>query len=135
MPYQTQTYVVLIASPSDLPEERAAAKQAIYEWNALHAKAEGVMLDPHMWETHATPGFGRPQDIINKQLVKDADLLIGMFWTKIGTSTGVALSGTVEEIDQMVAAGKPAMLYFSKRPADLSTVNIDQLKGLRDFQK
>jgi hypothetical protein len=41
-----------------------------------------------------------------------------MFWTKLGTATGVAASGTVEEIDRFVAAGKPAMLYFS--PAENS---------------
>jgi hypothetical protein len=39
-----------------------------------------------------------------------------MFWTKLGTDTGVADSGTVEEIDQFVSAGKPALLYFSSRP-------------------
>ena len=35
---------------------------------------------------------------------------IGMFWTKLGTRTGVADSGTVEEIDQFVLARKPATL-------------------------
>jgi hypothetical protein len=29
-------------------------------------------------------------------------MLIGMGWTKIGTSTDVAESGTVEEIDQFI---------------------------------
>ena len=68
---------------------------------------------PVRWETHAHPVTGtRPQGAINDQLVAQADLLVGMFWTKIGTSTGVAVSGTAEEIDKIVAAGKPAMLYF-----------------------
>ena len=44
-----------------------------------------------------------------------------MFWTKLGTPTGVADSGTVEEIDQFVEANKPAMLYFSSRPAGPTT--------------
>ena len=52
---------------------------------------------------------------LNDQLVDRCDILVGMFWTKLGTSTGVAASGTVEEIDRFVAAGKPAMLYFSRR--------------------
>src|SRR5271157_4737129 len=30
---------------------------------------------------------------------------LGIFWTKLGTSTTVAGSGTVEEIDQFVEAG------------------------------
>jgi hypothetical protein len=114
MSFKSETYRVLIASPSDLSEERQAATDAVNEWNAQHAAAESVVLLPVKWETHATPQSGvRPQDAINRQLVHECDLVVGMFWTKIGTNTGVAESGTVEEIDQFVAAGKPAMRYFS----------------------
>ena len=62
MPIQTVTYRVLIASPSDLVEERQAATDAINEWNAQHAAAESVVLLPVKWETHATPQSGvRPR--------------------------------------------------------------------------
>jgi hypothetical protein len=95
MPFKSQTYRVLIASPSDLTEERQAATEAISAWNAQHAAAEGVVLLPVKWETHAVPQSGiRPQDALNHQLVHECDILVGMFWTKIGTSTGVAESGT-----------------------------------------
>jgi hypothetical protein len=47
----------------------------------------------------------------------------------------VAESGTVEEIDQFVAAGKPAMLYFSNRPIDPSKIDQDQQARLRKFQQ
>jgi hypothetical protein len=40
-----------------------------------------------------------------------------MFWSRLGTPTGIASSGTVEEVDRFVAAGKPALLYFSNRKA------------------
>src|SRR5947209_7827360 len=117
MPIKTLTFRILIASPSDLDEEREAAVEAINEWNDLHAANERVVLLPVRWETHTVPESGtRPQGAINQQIVKGSDALIGMFWTKVGTSTGVASSGTIEEIDQFVAAGKPALLYFSKRP-------------------
>ena len=46
MSFSSETYRVLIASPSDLPEEREAATDAINEWNAQHAAAEGVVLLP-----------------------------------------------------------------------------------------
>src|ERR1700720_879562 len=116
MPAKSETYRVLIASPSDLTEERQAATDAIHEWNAQHAVAESIVLLPVKWETHATPETGRPQGAINRHLVRDCDILVGMFWTKIGGDTGVAESGTVEEIDLFVAAGKPCLLYFSNRP-------------------
>src|ERR1700757_314074 len=104
MAFTAQTYRILIASPSDLSEEREVATAAVNDWNALHAAAEGIVILPFRWEPHPPPTAGvRPQAAINKQLVADADVLIGMFWTRIGTSTGVADSGTLEEIDQFVA--------------------------------
>ncbi len=88
-----------------------------------------------MWETHAVPTSGvRPQSAINDQLVDRCDILIGMFWTKLGTPTGVAVSGTVEEIDRFVAAGKLAMLYFSRRKAAKGKVDPKQTAKLQKFK-
>lgn len=135
MTFKATTYRVLIASPGDMPEERQAATDAVNEWNAQHAAADGVVLLPVKWETHATPTAGmRPQEAINRQLVDNCDILVGMFWTKLGTSTGVAESGTVEEIDQFVAAKKPAMLYFSCRPIDPGKIDLEQHQRLREFK-
>jgi hypothetical protein len=92
-------------------------------------------LLPIKWETHATPQSGvRPQEAINRQLVHERDILLGMFWTRIGTSTGIAESGTVEEIDQFVGAGKPALLYFSSRPIDPNRIDLRQHKKLKRFK-
>jgi hypothetical protein len=136
MSFKAETYCVLIASPSDLAEERQSATEAVNDWNAQHAVAESVILLPVKWETHVMPQSGvRPQGAINDQLVHGCDILIGMFWTKIGTSTGVAESGTVEEIDQFVAAGKPALLYFSSRPIDPNKIDLRQHKRLRSFKQ
>ncbi len=135
MPTQSKVYRVMIGSPSDLAEERLAATAAVNEWNAQHADAEGAVLLPVMWETHAMPTSGvRPQSAINDQLVDRCDILVGMFWTKLGTATGVAASGTVEEIDRFVAAGKPALLYFSQRKAVKDKVDPKQAAKLRKFK-
>jgi len=71
---------------------------------------------------------------INRLLIDECDLLLGMFWTKLGTSTGVAASGTVEEIDRIVASHRPAMLYFSRRPIDPMKIDHAQHARLREFQ-
>jgi hypothetical protein len=135
MSIRAEIYRVLIATPSDLAEERQVATEAITEWNSQHAVAESAVLLPVKWETHATPQSGvRPQEAINEQLVHDSDILVGMFWTKIGTNTGIAESGTVEEINQFVAASKPAMLYFSRRPIDPNAINLRQQQKLRSFK-
>ncbi|MHC6156551.1 hypothetical protein ACVSQB_32835 [Bradyrhizobium elkanii] len=135
MSFTANVLRILIASPSDLPEEREAAVTTVYKWNAQHAEAESAVLLPVAWETHATPRTGvRPQQAINEQLVDTSDILIGMFWTKLGTSTGVASSGTVEEIERFVSAGKPALLYFSKRPIDPGKVDPKQNRKLKAFR-
>ena len=126
MSFTATTYRVLIASPSDLTEEREAATIAINDWNAQHAAAEGIVLLPVKWETHARPESGvRPQGAVNAQIVQTCDILIGMFWTKLGTDTGVAESGTIEEINQFVEQQKPALLYFSDRPTAPSAITAE----------
>jgi hypothetical protein len=95
MPFNACAFRVLIASPSDLSEERNIATDAVNQWNNMHAAHEGAVLLPVKWETHAMPQSGtRPQQAINDQLVSNSDILIGMFWTRLGTSTGVAESVT-----------------------------------------
>jgi hypothetical protein len=135
MSFTATTYRVLIASPSDLTEEREAATMAINDWNAQHAAAEGIVLLPVKWESHARPESGlRPQGAINAQIVQTCDMLIGMFWTKLGTDTGVAESGTVEEISQFVEQQKPALLYFSNRPIDPGKIDLKQHRKLKAFK-
>jgi hypothetical protein len=136
MTFNAQIFRVFIASPSDLTEERDAATEVINDWNAQHAAAEGVVLLPVRWETHARPQSGtRPQQAINDQLVSTCDILLGMFWTRVGTSTGVAESGTTEEFDQFVTASKPALLYFSRRLIDPARIDAKQHAKLKAFKK
>ncbi|MGZ3172593.1 MAG: hypothetical protein ACXWJC_05845 [Croceibacterium sp.] len=71
---------------------------------------------------------------MNDQFADDCDILVGMFWARLGTDTGKAPSGSVEEIDRAVAAGKPAMIYFSDRPIPPSAINIDQFTKLTSFK-
>ncbi len=135
MSFKADIYRVLIASPSDLAEERQVASEVINEWNSLNSAAESVVLLPVKWETDALPESGvRPQEALNRQLVRGSDIVIGMFWIKFGTSTGAAESGTVEEIDQFVEAGKPAMLYFSSRLVDPTKIDPKQLEKVRSFK-
>jgi hypothetical protein len=126
---------VLIASPSDLSEERDAAEKAIHEWNAIHSTTERVVLLPVRWEANTFPSVGaRPQAIINQQMVDSCDICIALFWTRFGTSTGVASSGTVEEIERISDAGKPVMIYFSDRSIAPSLIDPKQLAKLKDFK-
>ncbi len=136
MPRQATTYRILIASPSDIVDERKAIPEVIHSWNAANSLKSGVMLEPVLWETHTAPEMGdRPQAIINKQLVEICDILVGTFWTRLGTYTGRAESGTVEEIEEFRKAGKPVLLYFSSVPVVLDSVDIVQYERLLEFKK
>jgi hypothetical protein len=125
---------VLIASPSDVSEERDVVTSVIYSWNAAHYETTGIMLNPVRWETHSFPASGdRPQAIINKQIVDRGDLLIGIFGYRLGTPTGVAQSGTIEEIEEFRKSGKHVALYFSTAdvPRDIDRNQLDALDNYR----
>ncbi|WJK12427.1 DUF4062 domain-containing protein [Pseudomonas fluorescens] len=135
MSYEAEVFNVMIASPGDVKAERAQAREVIHEWNAVHSRSRKIVLLPIGWETHSAPEMGsEPQTIINRQILEKCDLLIGVFWTRVGTATTEYASGTVEEIEKHVNAGRPAMLYFSSQPAALDTVDHNQYKLLTDFK-
>ncbi|MGS7422083.1 hypothetical protein ACVMJF_25680, partial [Klebsiella pneumoniae] len=88
------------------------------------------------WESHSAPTMGdRPQGIINNQVVRNCDMLIGAFWTRLGSPTGVEESGTVEEIKWFLRQQKPVMLYYSKKQVDLDAIDTQQLEKLKEFKK
>jgi hypothetical protein len=136
MAYQATVYRVLIASPSDVINERRTIPNVINSWNATHSEDFSVVLLPVMWETHSTPEMGdRAQAIINRQLVFNCDILICTFWTRIGTHTGVAESGTIEEIEEFKNTGKPVLIYFSSIPVVPESVDPTQYSLLNEFRK
>jgi hypothetical protein len=73
--------------------------------------------------------------VINRQVVDLCDMAVGIFWTRLGTPTDVAESGTAEEIKRVGAAGKPVMLYFSKARVDPDLIDLEEYKRLRDFKQ
>jgi hypothetical protein len=131
---------VLIASPSDVDEERNAVTAAIHDWNATNAHPDtiNILLHPIRWETHSYPESGdRPQGLLNRQIVERGDFLIGIFGTRLGTPTGVAESGTIEEIEQFREAGEYVALYFSNAPVsrDVDRAQLDALEKYKQARQ
>ena len=134
MPYPATVIEVLIASPGDVDAERKIARDVILRRNQIHCQKDRLILLPRMWETDAAPEMGSDaQDIINKQLVKGSDLLVAIFWTRLGSPTPRAPSGTVEEIMEHLNAGKPALIYFSRK-AIAFDMRLDQREALQAFK-
>jgi hypothetical protein len=134
--YVAKTFNVMIASPGDVASERAIIRDVVYEWNAVHSNSRKIVLLPIGWESHSSPEMGATaQAIINNQVLDKCDLLVGVFWTRIGTATDNYASGTVEEIERHIGTGRPTMLYFSSQPVAMDTVDLEQIAKLKNFKE
>lgn len=135
MSYGATVYNVMMASPSDVSAERAIIQKILYEWNTINSFSRNIVLLPVGWESHSSPEAGdTPQSILNKQVLEKSDILIGVFWTRLGTPTTEYQSGTVEEIEKHILSGKLTMLYFSSRPVELDSVDQNQYNELKRFK-
>lgn len=134
---------LLLSAPSDVPlEHLTIIQRTLVQWNVMYGRASGTAVLPLSWSDHATSEYGeRPQGLINKQLVDDADLLLAVFTDRLGTPTGEAPSGTVEEIERVWAAGKHVSILRNLCPRGPLTVTTAAeekarleryLEGLRD---
>jgi hypothetical protein len=133
MPTPARVFRILIASPSDTAVFRHALRESLWELNSV-AVDDGIIFLPLMWESDAVPEVGEaPQAIINRQLVAEADVLLGIFWTRLGTPTAEAESGTAEEINRFVESGRPALLYRSNALAGPEDLDLAELKRLETF--
>ncbi|MDQ8036392.1 MAG: hypothetical protein REI12_03155 [Pedobacter sp.] len=138
MSFPAKVYRILIGSPSDVAEERSAIPMALTEWNVKNSFEKKTVFLPTKWETNTAPIMGgRPQEIINKQIVIGSDILIAIFGIRLGSPTGEAKSGTVEEIQTFMQMGKPVMVYFSNKPIppDQFQKNAKQFSELCDFKE
>lgn len=136
MSYKAEVYNVMLASPSDVNDERQIARDIIHDWNNIHAKTRKIVLLPISWEYNVAPSMGdRPQAIINEKILKHADILVGIFWTRIGTPTGKAVSGSVEEIEEHIKSGRPAMLYFSNQPVLPDSIEPEQYASVKNLKR
>jgi len=128
-----QRVAIAIASPSDVQKERDAVLKVFNRWNDTNDLA---FLHSKMWESSSVPTLGdHPQHILNHSIIEKSDLLLAILWSKLGTPTPTASSGTVEEIREFIKIKGPGrvMLYFCKRDIPYDTDPSDFVK-LRDFK-
>jgi hypothetical protein len=127
--------VVLVASPADTMEERAAVQLGLSRWNVDRGEREGAVVIPWLYEQHAVPMLGgHAQSIINTQAVSRADVVVAFFDARLGTETPEAVSGTAEEITRAHRDGKPVHVYFSNEAVERESIDPEQLRALADFK-
>ncbi|MBA7608037.1 hypothetical protein ES703_15211 [subsurface metagenome] len=134
---------VFLASPSDVPEERLAVRNIVEEENQNHFHHDGYRLEVVRWETHSSPGRGQPhpQGRINP-LIDECELFVGILWTRFGSPTGKAESGTEEEYNYALELlAKPDLplcdikIYFCDYPIEPSRIELEQLRKVKEFKK
>jgi nucleoside 2-deoxyribosyltransferase len=109
--------------------------KSLHSWNSRRAEAEGVILLPRHWKSDAVPLLNSdgPQSVIDSQLVDDADIVIAVFDSRLGTGTPDAVSGTAHEIERTAQAGKPVHVYFSDEPVSRNA-DPEELARLNAFR-
>ncbi|MEK4268956.1 MULTISPECIES: hypothetical protein [Bacillus] len=137
MSFKADVLQVFIASPSDVSSQRNEIENAIFEWNRRFAEEQNIVLLPNRWEKDVAPTYHpiEPQQIINEALVKNCDILIGVFWTKLGTPTTKAPSGSLEEIEIFIQQQKEVLIYFVDNPVPRDGIDYDELKRVDEFKK
>ncbi len=134
MTFQATVYRILIAAPNDVIAEQKEIQDGITSWNTQYSAKMKAILLPVMLEAHLGPEKGdRSQEMFDRQIIKDCDILMGAFWTRIGADTSLAESFTTEYIKEFQKAGKPVMIYLSSAPVVPSSVDLKQYEKLMNF--
>jgi hypothetical protein len=139
---RTETvFSVFLASPNDVAGERDRIEDAISDWNRNWGKNLNLRLEVIRWEQDAYPGMAKDaQDVINQQIPDAYDLFVGIMWSRFGTPTGRAGSGTAEEFERAIAKRKEypddleIFFYFKDMPIPPSKVEPMQLQKVQEFK-
>ncbi|MDO8777691.1 MAG: DUF4062 domain-containing protein [Burkholderiaceae bacterium] len=142
MPRLEEVLTIFLASPSDLSEERNRLADVVKTWNHTWSRHLSLRLELIRWEDDAYPAVGiDAQDVVNRQLPTDYDLFIGLMWSRFGTPTGRAGSGTEEEFDRALARHKAnpgeidILFYFKDAPIAPSKMDPEQLGRIQKFRR
>ena len=133
------SYSLLISCPSDVMKFLDNIKDAIDSFNHGFGRNNNIFVDYIHWSKDVYSNLsknGSPQGEVSNQIFglgdydyeHEVDMLVGIFWTRFGTPTEKYGSGTEEEINIMLDAGKPVILY--KIP---TCTRVIKLKVLRQI--
>ncbi len=127
--YPAKVISVFIASPNDVERERNILKAQIQKWNDINSSNTHYVILAKGWE-NVYPADGHPQEVIQEQAADECDVVIGIFWSKIGSPTQKYPSGTIHEIEEARKNNKKVMLFFCTRdiPQNHDRCQFDRLQ-------
>lgn len=133
---------VAVVSPGDVQKERNVLDAVVAEINDGIAGHLGLDLKLWRWEKDAYPDFhgeGAQGHIDQLMRVKDADIVLGIFWTRFGSPVADAKSGTEHELRLAYASWKETrsphiMLYFNEQARKPKDIDLTQLQAVIEFK-
>jgi hypothetical protein len=136
MPERVLLFRVFVGAPSDVDEAHDVIRGQIEQWNRDHGPLSQARVEFTNWNTHSHPAAGgRPQALLNRQIVDHCDIMVGIFNAKFGSPTGVAASGTEEEIRRSIKRGKKVMVYFADVPAPRRNKQRNEFERIEKFKR
>lgn len=134
MSYRATVHQLLVSAPGDIPEQDLRATfEAIYRWNVLHGLKSHCVVVPMHWQVHSAAEHGRrPQASLDAQLVDVADIVVALFWHRLGSPTGEERSGTLEEINRAQRNEKYVAILRCERDYP-QHADLDQIGKLKEF--
>lgn len=139
---KVKVYKCFIGSPGDTLTERQHCKEVFNEINKTIGEKFSFRIEPLMWEDDSRPSFGDDvQDVINRQLLlKEYHIFIGIMWSRFGTPSTRAESGTLEEFEDAYRKFKEKKdleicIYFNKKDIPQEDLDIEQFAKVREFKK
>ena len=121
---------ILLCSPGDVQDEREKAAEVVIDLNRHSVRDFGVRLNLFRWEIDAHPGFFAqgPQELIDSILdINSSDLIVCMFWTRLGTPLSTGKSGTEHEFEQAYQNWKKTGWLFAEVNAGFP--GVERLAG------
>jgi len=141
MPKGERVICVFISAPDEVRTQIKAVAKIVDQLNDAHGKHLGIRLRLIYWRRDVVPGLGPDsQEVINTQIGEDYEIFLGLLWTRFGTPTPRAGSGTEEEFNRAYARWQTnpeslaVMMYFSEVSISPSAIDVHQLAKVRDFR-
>lgn len=129
-------YYFLISCPNDVEKDINIIFEIINDVNQRIGEPNFIHIVPLFWKRDAIPSAGSSaQNIINHQLLKEADGVIALFWTKFGTPTDAYGSGTEEEIIKAIEDNKEVILLCSEEQISPKKIDFEQYRKVEKFKK
>lgn len=135
MNHDSKIIKVTLCGPGDVEKEIKIAREVIDNWNQTNWESTGWGLKTQFWNTDAIPTMEeRGQAAINHQLIDGSDIIVAIFWSRLGTPTDMAESGTAEEITRAMAREIRVLAYFSNLEAPGTRQDHSQSEKLAAFR-